>query len=376
MAITRTDLRAAAKGVAQDASVNGGTGLKLLLTDPGDYNLAISQALPILSKDRPNLRVRDYTVTVAGFRFVLAGAGAILPSAFPAPTSPVAALVAPPAAGAVPNGSHTYRVTFVTAQGETTPGGESNAVVVADLTVNGQVRLTGIPVGPAGTTARRIYRAPLTGGAVKLVGTVADNVTTTLTDTLADAGLGADAPVTNTAADADAWVPGGSQLSAIWWPYLATNQGDEPLDDNTWRVNPGPGGSTDLELLTESAAVNDVIRLAYTAPHRLHDTDETKSSVNLGDWEALVILTSSLVLQVAANKLAQNTGNTSLPSDVVDRRTQSDVYRSLAKDLRIMYSSLVGHGPSDQLGPASGIKDLDVLPSHQRGFLWHPLNTH
>lgn len=256
MARTRTDLRAAAKQLAQDASTTGPTGLKLLLTDPGDYNLAISQALPILGKDRPNIRVVDYTVLAAGFRFVLAGAGAILP-----------------------------------------------------------------------------------------------------------AGL-------------DAWVDGASQLVAVWHPYLVTSQGDEPLDPNTWRIVTDPGPKTVLELLAQRAAIGDVVRFEYSSPWVLHEDNEASSSVRAGDWEALSVLSASLVLQVAANKLAQNTGNTGLPSDVVERRSQADVFRSLAKDLRTLYSSLVGHGPAGDLGAASGVRDLDVLPSHNRGFLWHPLNTH
>lgn len=260
MAITRADLRAAAKQLAQDASVTGGTGLKLLLTDPGDYNLAISQALPILSKDRPNLRVLDYTVLAAAFRFVLSGAGAILPA--------------------------------------------------------------------------------------------------------------------DPAASRDAWVPGGSQVQAVWWPYLATSQGAEPLDPDLWRVLPAPGGVTVLELVGDTAAVNDVIRLEYLVPHQVHEDQAANSSVLAGDWEALTVLVASLVLQVAANKLAQNTGNTGLPSDVVDRRSQADVFRSLAKDLRGHYNVLVGHGPASDLAAASGVKDLDTLPSHNRGFLWHPLRGH
>lgn len=257
MARTRTDLRAAAKQLAQDASVTGGTGLKLLLTDPGDYTLAIIQALPILGRDRPNLRVLDYTVLASAFRFGLSGAGAVLPSA-----------------------------------------------------------------------------------------------------TL------------------DAWVDGASQLVNVWHPYLVTSQGADPLDPNTWRVVTDPGPKTVLELLAQRAAVGDVIRFEYTSPWVLHEDNEANSSVRAGEWEALSILTASLVLQIAANKMAQNTGNTGLPNDVVDRRSQADVFRSLAKDLRTLYSTLVGHGPAADLTAASGQADLDVLPSHQRGFLWHPLDRH
>ncbi len=63
-----------------------------------------------------------------------------------------------------------------------------------------RVNLTSIPVGPSGVTARKIYRTPVnSAGPYQLVTTIADNTTTTYTDSLADGGLGAVAPSSNTA---------------------------------------------------------------------------------------------------------------------------------------------------------------------------------
>lgn len=376
MAITQAFVRAQAKALAQDASVTGSTGVQLLLTDPGDYDAAILQAVRILGKDRPNLRVVDYTVTVAGFRFVLMGTGAILPAWVLSPGACVAALAAVAAPGNVNDGLHSYAVTFLTAYGETDGGYPSNQVTVANHLVNGQVELTAIPVGPTGTTARKIYRtvAGDTGSRL-LVGTLAGNVATTFTDNVADGALGATVPSGNTASSPDAWLDGLSQLRQVWWPYTG-DQGEDPIDDNLWRVNLAPGGKTELELMAYTAAMNDVIRLVYSVPYQLHETDESRATVRAGDLEALVVLAASLILELAAVKAAQNTGNTSLPNDVVDRRSQSDIYRSRSKELRDLYGSLIGRGSSADVSGASGIRDLDVLPSHQRGFLWHSLSTH
>jgi hypothetical protein len=52
----------------------------------------------------------------------------------------------------------------------------------------------GIAPGPAGTTARKIYRTVAGGTQLKLVTTLSDNVTTTYTDSTPDASLGANAP--------------------------------------------------------------------------------------------------------------------------------------------------------------------------------------
>lgn len=85
-----------------------------------------------------------------------------------------------------PNGTYTYKVTLVTAFGETTGGPTSNSVAPASKTVS----LTAIPTGAAGTTARKIYRIKNGGSVYYLLTTIGDNVTTTYTDNTADASLG------------------------------------------------------------------------------------------------------------------------------------------------------------------------------------------
>lgn len=58
------------------------------------------------------------------------------------------------------------------------------------------VSLTNIPIGPSGTTNRKVWRD--SGGGYKFVAEVSGNLTTTLTDTTPTASLGAAAPTTNT----------------------------------------------------------------------------------------------------------------------------------------------------------------------------------
>ncbi len=99
-------------------------------------------------------------------------------------------------AGNVDDGTHSYKVSFVHPDGESQGGTTSNVVTVADKGVDGQVSLTSVPLGPAGTTARNIYRT-IAGdtGAHKFVGVIGDNTTTTFNDNVADASLVADALV-------------------------------------------------------------------------------------------------------------------------------------------------------------------------------------
>ncbi len=120
-----------------------------------------------------------------------------------APAAPTVALISPAAAGNVDNGAHRYRVTFVTANGETEGGTVSDAVTVVDKAVNGKVTVSAIPVGGSAVTSRKIYRTIAGGSTYLLLATIADNTTTTYTDNTADAGLGAGAPSTNTTEDVD-----------------------------------------------------------------------------------------------------------------------------------------------------------------------------
>lgn len=95
-------------------------------------------------------------------------------------------------------GVYKYQVTFVNADGETTGGTEASVTTSGG---NKAVNLTNIPLGAGGTLSRNIYRTAVGGvtGSEKFVATVADNTTTTYSDTLADGSLGVAIPTTNTA---------------------------------------------------------------------------------------------------------------------------------------------------------------------------------
>jgi uncharacterized phiE125 gp8 family phage protein len=118
----------------------------------------------------------------------------------PVPGAPSVAL-ALAGAGNVNNGAHRYRVTFITADGETDGGAISAPIVVIDKTTNGQVTLTDIPIGGAQVTARTIYRTLAGGADFFLVATIANNTVTTYVDNVADNVLGAGVPVSNTTGD-------------------------------------------------------------------------------------------------------------------------------------------------------------------------------
>ncbi len=96
--------------------------------------------------------------------------------------------------GAGPNGTYTYKVAFYTTSYTVCFNIASNPVTVVDNDIN----LTMIPIAPAtffgeDVIGRKIYRIVNAGSTYKLLsnGTIADNTTTTLTDSDADGALGA-----------------------------------------------------------------------------------------------------------------------------------------------------------------------------------------
>jgi uncharacterized phage protein gp47/JayE len=128
------------------------------------------------------------------------------------PTAPVATVSA---TTGVLTGTYEYVVSFVNASGETLPSPESNAVAPAAK----QVNLTAIPLGGAGTTARKIFRQKDGTGDFKLVTTIANNTATTFTDNVADASTGPSTPVevgtaTSIEVTAVATIPGTSSNAA------------------------------------------------------------------------------------------------------------------------------------------------------------------
>lgn len=87
------------------------------------------------------------------------------------------------------SGNYRWKVTYVTILGETLASSATGIVAIS-----GQASLTAIPTGPAGVTARKLYRTAAGGSVYKLVATVSDNTTTTYTDNIADGSLGAVEP--------------------------------------------------------------------------------------------------------------------------------------------------------------------------------------
>lgn len=167
----------------------------------------------------------------------------------------------------------------------------------------------------------------------------------------------------------DRWIDGGSQLSAVYHPYLTTTQNQTPLDANDWRVVREPGLVL-LELLSVSPS-SGVLRLEFTRPHVVDATDTTRSSILEADVQTVAVLVAATICEATARRYVQNTGTSAFQNETVDRRTQSDIMAARAKDLMKQYGDLVGlSGGDDGVAAAAVVRRFDPITSHGRGFLW------
>lgn len=134
-------------------------------------------------------------------------------------------------AGLLSNGDYLYKITLVTAEGETELGTASGGVTVADYTANGKVALSNIPTGTAGRcTARKIYRTKAGGSTYYYVATIADNSTTTYTDNTADTSLTVEGSATSTSGIFNVKLPSGKEIT-IAHTGLTTAGGTSGSDD-------------------------------------------------------------------------------------------------------------------------------------------------
>jgi hypothetical protein len=82
------------------------------------------------------------------------------------------------------------------------------AAPASNTAVTSTVALSAIAVGATGVTQRKVYRTAVGASQLKLLTTLADNTTTTFTDTIADGSLGANAPTVGTAVQQQVAVSG------------------------------------------------------------------------------------------------------------------------------------------------------------------------
>jgi hypothetical protein len=180
-------------GVAGGQSVIGGTAANEDLTIEGTNHATKTTSYVALQPNGGSVAVgkltADYKLDVYGTN----AAGAISANMgynIARVATPPATMTRTPVAGSgLEIGTYYYRVIFYNAVGDSTP---SAAMAVTTTAGNQQVNLSTIPISSDPTViGRKIYRSRVADGASYggLIATIADNTTTTYTDTTPDASV-------------------------------------------------------------------------------------------------------------------------------------------------------------------------------------------
>jgi hypothetical protein len=164
-------------------------------TDPSYLDAEEYRFYRVPTTDLIALRLLDLTLSTGIKAYVAYTARHSVDDTVAAPAAAPAAALAGLGAGTVTPGAHTYSYTYATVAGETEESPASAAVTAS--AGNGQVNL-GVTASPnAAVTGIKLYSTAAGGSQRKLLASVA-NTTAIYLNNLADAGLGVNAPTTNT----------------------------------------------------------------------------------------------------------------------------------------------------------------------------------
>jgi hypothetical protein len=172
----------ASKFLKIEADVTGGTTYQAIATTQ------------ILSAPYALYANESGTKTFNDSEFSIIYAGGIADNPATAPNAVLGGM----GAGSIDNGTHDYKVTFVTSAGETGAGPASASVSVTSNAADGKILVSGIPVSAkTNVTSRNLYRRFNGTGDYKMVTSIANNTTTTYIDNISNSSLGKVLPTSN-----------------------------------------------------------------------------------------------------------------------------------------------------------------------------------
>lgn len=167
-----------------------GSAWKTYMDSSGNFYLGGATGSFQWTSATDTLKIKTTTVDAIeiayGSDILLSHGGDIKFTSVLAPTACTATLIE--TAGNINNGTHSYKITYVNATGETDLGTISN--VITTNATHKQVALSNIPISTSGSvTKRKIYRTKAGGTHYYLLTTINNNTATTYTDNTADVSL-------------------------------------------------------------------------------------------------------------------------------------------------------------------------------------------
>lgn len=166
------------------------------------------------------------------------------------------------------------------------------------------------------------------------------------------------------------WAEDGGAVTQVEYPAASISAGEEPifLEDEDFRVFEAESG-TYLYLPNHQPPTTENLRLTLHSPYAWVEGDDPQIDLPGVHFEAVCNLAAAEACMRLATRYGQNREST-LAADSVERRTQADVYMSLAKRFREGYGRLLGQGAEAPRRAGMAVVDMD-LGSGGRDFIFH-----
>ena len=156
-------------------------------------------------------------------------------------------------------------------------------------------------------------------------------------------------------------------------PTITSDEQPQTLEDEDFTIY-RVGETQYLYLPNNAPATTDTVRLNYSSRYTF-DGSPLGVDVPAAHFDAVAHLSAYFVCRWLSVKYGQSVDG-GLNADMIDRRNQSDVYASRARELESIYTGLIGIGGGDNgqgaaAVPAMKIGDMDRGTYSPRDFLFH-----
>lgn len=170
------------------------------------------------------------------------------------------------------------------------------------------------------------------------------------------------------------WQVESGAVLEVEYPAADISDDEEPaiLDEEQYTVFRAQSG-TWLRFHEHQPSSGETVRLAYARPYQWVEATDPLIDTPEIHFEAICNLAAAVACELLATRYGQKR-ESSIAADSVERRTQADVYLSLAGRFRKSYALLSGQEQGTS-GPGQALADIDAGPALGRDFLFHTRGT-
>lgn len=166
------------------------------------------------------------------------------------------------------------------------------------------------------------------------------------------------------------WREGSTAIVSVEYPAALISSDEEPqvLDEEDVHLFRSMDGHW-LYLPNHSPSTGEKVRLTYSRPYTWTEATDPLIDIPSTHYEAVSCLATAICCELLAVRYGQKREAT-ISADSVERRTQSDVYLSLANRLRKSYKLLAGLEAGEGR-PGGVLVDIDYAFEVGSDFLFH-----